>query len=207
MANWYERTILPRLLTCACSAKPIQKQRAKVVPLARGRVLELGIGGGANLAFYDPTTVWSVAGVDPSAELRAKAQAAPRPDGLSVEVRDGTAEALPYGAGTFDDVVCTFTLCSVRDPAAALAEVRRVLRPGGRLLVCEHGLAPDTEVATWQRRIEPIYRPIAGGCHLTRPVRSTLERAGFSAEDWSTMYLPGTPRILGWNEWGVLTPA
>jgi len=205
MPNWYERHILPRLIGCVCCAPPIQKQRAKVVPLARGRVLELGIGGGANLAFYDPTTVWSVHGVDPSAELRARAMAAPRPDGLSVEVLDGTAERLPFEDARFDDVVCTFTLCSVRDPAAALAEARRVLRPNGRLIICEHGLAPDADVATWQRRIEPIYRPIAGGCHLTRPVRSVVERAGFAVDDWSTMYLPGTPRIMGWNEWGVLS--
>ena len=196
MANWYERHLLPRLLCCACSSPPIAKQRAKVVPLASGDVLELGIGGGLNLAFYDVAKVTVVHGVDPSLELRARAVAAPRPEGLSVEVRDGTAEALPYDAGRFDDVVCTFTLCSVRDPAAALAEARRVLKPGGRLLVCEHGLAPDPGVATWQRRIEPIYRPIAGGCHLTRPVRGMLEHAGFGLAGWSTMYLPGTPKVI-----------
>ena len=203
MASWYDRHILPRVLCAGCGAKPIAKQREKVVPLARGRVLELGIGGGLNLPFYDATRVWSVAGVDPSPELRARAAAAPRPPGLSVEVREGAAESLPYADATFDDVVCTFTLCSVQDPAAALAEVKRVLRPGGRLLVCEHGLAPDGAVQRWQRRVEPVWRRIAGGCRLTRSVPDMLTGAGFSFKEWSTMYLPGTPRIAGWNEWGV----
>jgi SAM-dependent methyltransferase len=207
MPNWYERHVLPRLIGCACGAKPIMKQRAKVVPRAQGRVLELGIGGGLNLAFYDPAQVTAVFGVDPSPELRERAQAAPRRDGLQVEVREGTAEALPFEDASFDDVVCTFTLCSVRDPAAALAEARRVLKLGGRLLVCEHGLAPEPDVAKWQRRFEPVQKAIAGGCHLTRPVRGGLERAGFAVEDWATVYLPGTPRILGWNEWGAARPA
>lgn len=206
MAGWYERRVLPALIGCACGAKPIMKQRAKVVPRAEGRVLELGVGGGLNLAFYDPAKVSSVSGVDPSPELRARAAAAPRADGLTVDLRPGTAEALPFDDESFDVVVCTFTLCSVQDPAAALAEARRVLKPGGRLLVCEHGLAPDPGVARWQRRLEPLQKALAGGCHLTRPVRAGLESAGFAIEDWSTMYLPGTPRIMGWNEWGAARP-
>jgi ubiquinone/menaquinone biosynthesis C-methylase UbiE len=207
MAGWYDRHVLPKVICAACASKPITKQREKIVPLARGRVLELGIGGGLNLRHYDPTVVWSVAGVDPSPELRARAAAAPRPEGLNVDVREGTAEALPFPDATFDDVVCTFTLCSVRDPAASLAEVRRVLRRGGRLLVCEHGLAPDGGVQQWQRRIEPVWKRIAGGCHLTRPVTGMLASAGFRTTAWSTMYLPSTPRIAGWNEWGVAEAA
>jgi ubiquinone/menaquinone biosynthesis C-methylase UbiE len=202
MTSFYDRHIMPRLIGCACSTKPIMKQRAKVVPLATGRVLELGIGGGLNLGFYNPSTVESVSGVDPSAELRRRAEHADRPAGLTVEVRDGTAEALPFEDRSFDTVDCTYTLCSVQDPIRSLQEARRVLKPGGRLLFCEHGLAPDLPVAIWQRRIEPVWKRIAGGCHLTRPVALNLERAGFRLDKLDSMYLPGTPRIAGWNEWG-----
>ncbi|MBA4013323.1 MAG: SAM-dependent methyltransferase [Phenylobacterium sp.] len=206
MASFYERRILPKLLTCACASPPMMKQRAKIVPLAEGRVLEFGVGMGLNLALYDADKVASVAGVDPAAELRAQAMAAPRDPRLEVTIADGTAEALPFADGEFDTVVCTFTLCSVHTPAAALAQARRVLKPGGRLLYCEHGLAPDPDVAKWQRRIEPLWKRLAGGCHLTRPVTRAIADAGFRIERSQTMYLPGTPRIAGWNEWGAATP-
>ncbi|MDO8378608.1 class I SAM-dependent methyltransferase [Phenylobacterium sp.] len=207
MTSFYDRKILPRLLTCACTSPPMMKQRAKIVPLASGKVLELGIGMGLNLAFYDPAKVSAVVGVDPSPELRALAQAAPRPEGLKVEVDKGTAEALPFESGSFDTVVCTFTLCSVHNPAAALAEARRVLKPGGRFLFCEHGLAPDADVAKWQRFWDPLWSRMAGGCHLTRPVASAIAAAGLKLQGVETMYVPGTPRIAGWNEWGTAVAA
>jgi len=203
MASLYDRFILPRLLKCSCSAPPVMKQRAKVVPQAEGRVLELGIGMGLNLGFYDADKVASVTGVDPSPELRAIAQAAPRDPRLAVTVEDGTAEALPFEDAGFDCVVCTFTLCSVQTPARALAEARRVLKPGGRFLYCEHGLSPDPGVAKWQRRVEPVWKAIAGGCHLTRPVTAAIEAAGFKVTRRDSMYLPGAPRIAGWVEWGA----
>lgn len=202
MTSFWDRHVMPRLIGCACASKPIMKQRVKVVPKAAGKVLELGIGGGLNLRFYDPARVESVFGVDPSAELRARAGAAERPEGLAVDIREGTAEALPFDDAAFDCVVCTFTLCSVQSPSAALAEARRVLKPGGRFLYCEHGLAPDAGVATWQRRIEPAWKAIAGGCHLTRPVTAAVAAAGFQVAASESRYLPGTPRVLGWNEWG-----
>lgn len=202
MASFYERFILPRLLRCACSAPPIMKQRAKIVPQAEGRVLELGIGMGLNLGLYDAEKVESVTGVDPAPELRAIAEAAPRDPRLAVRVEAGTAESLPFEDASFDCVVCTFTLCSVQGPAQALAEARRVLKPGGRFLYCEHGLAPDPGVAKWQRRVEPVWKAIAGGCHLTRPVTAAIAGAGFAVTRSDSMYLPGTPRIAGWNEWG-----
>lgn len=207
MASLYDRFVLPRLLKCACSSPPVMKQRAKVVPHAEGRVLELGIGMGLNLALYDAGKVASVTGVDPAPELRAIAEAAPRDPRIGVKVEDGTAEALPFETGSFDCVVCTFTLCSVHTPAAALSEARRVLKPGGRFLYCEHGLAPDPDVVKWQRRIEPVWKRIAGGCHLTRPVTAAIAGAGFTVRRSDSMYLPRTPRFAGWSEWGEATPA
>ena len=202
MTSFYDRHIMPRLIGCACASKPIMKQRVKVVPKAAGKVLELGIGGGLNLQFYDPAKVESVSGVDPSAELRAVAMQAERPEGLKVEIQKGTAEALPFETASFDCVVCTFTLCSVQSPRDALAEAKRVLKPGGRFLYCEHGLAPDAGVARWQGRLEPMWKAIAGGCHLTRPVTASVADAGFTVTSSEQMYLPGTPRVLGWSECG-----
>jgi SAM-dependent methyltransferase len=205
VTSFYDRFVLPKLLGLACSSPPIMKQRNKVVPKAEGRVLELGIGMGLNLAFYDTAKVREVVGVDPSAELRAVALAAPRPQGLAVSIEDGTAEALPFDDKSFDTVVCTFTLCSVCSPREALAEARRVLKPQGTLLYCEHGLAPDPGVAKRQRRIEPVWKRLAGGCHLTRPVASAVAAAGFKLGRVETMYVPRTPRVFGWNEWGAAT--
>jgi len=203
MTSFYDRHIMPRLIGCACAAGPIMKQRAKVVPKAEGRVLELGVGGGLNLAFYDPAKVSSVTGVDPSVELRTLANAAPRADGLAVEILDGVGEALPFEAGSFDTVVCTFTLCTVHTPEATLAEARRVLKPGGTFLFCEHGAAPDAGVSRWQGRVEPVWKRLAGGCHLTRPIAASVAKAGFALDWTESMYLPNTPRIFGWNEWGA----
>lgn len=202
MPSFYQRRILPKLLTCACSSPPVMKQRAKIVPLAAGKVLELGVGMGLNLSYYDGDKVESVTGVDPAPELRALAMAAPRDPRFELSVRDGTAEALPFEDASFDCVVCTFTLCSVQTPPKALAEARRVLKPGGRFLYCEHGLAPDAGVARWQRRIEPVWKAIAGGCHLTRPITTAVEAAGFKVGRRDSMYIPGTPRFAGWSEWG-----
>ena len=203
----YDRYVLPRLLNCVCAANPIMHQRRKVVPEARGRVLELGMGGGLNLPFYDPAKVESLTGLEPSEPMRRMADAKAAEVGLAVEMTAGHAEAMPFETGAFDTVLCTYTLCSVRNAAAVLAEARRVLQPSGRLLFCEHGLAPDANVVKWQRRIEPVWKHIAGGCHLTRPVTTAIEAAGFRLRTTSTMYLPNTPQWAGWNEWGAAAPA
>jgi len=203
MTSFYDRYVLPRFIGCACGAGIIAKQRARIVPRAEGRVLELGIGGGLNLAFYDPAKVTSVTGIDPSEGLRDVAMAAPRSPDLKVEILAGTAETLGFEDHSFDTVVCTFTLCSVQAPAAVLAQARRVLKPGGRFLFCEHGLAPDPKVARWQRGLEPFWTPLAGGCHLTRPVGATITAAGFAIDEGQAFYMPKTPRPLGWCELGV----
>lgn len=203
MNSFYERHILPHLIGCACGAPPIRGLRAQIVPQATGKVLELGVGGGLNLAFYDATQVSSVTGVDPSEALRAKAAAAPRSPGLRVEILAGVGEALPFEDASFDTAVCTFTLCSVESPEAMLLEARRVLRPHGRLLFSEHGLSPDIGVRRWQRRLEPFWTPLTGGCHLTRSAGALIAAAGFRLGDLDGKYLRGVPRLLGWSECGT----
>jgi ubiquinone/menaquinone biosynthesis methyltransferase len=167
MASFYERRILPKLLTCACASPPMMKQRTKIVPLATGRVLELGVGMGLNLALYDADKVSSVSGVDPAAALRAQAEAAPRDPRLSVKVEDGTAEDLPFEDHSFDCVVCTFTLCSVHTPRQALAEARRVLKPGGRFLCLEFSTVQVAALApiydAWSFKVLPrLGQAVAG---------------------------------------------
>lgn len=206
MRGWYDRRVLPELIGCACRSRAITRQRARLVPEADGEVLELGIGGGANLRFYDPGRVHTVQGVDPSPELRAKAETAPRPDGLRVRVEAGRAENLPFEDGRFDTAVATFTLCSVADPGRALKEVRRVLKPRGRLLFCEHGLAPERRIARWQHRLEPVWSAMAGGCRLTRDMPTEIGAAGYRFERLEQRYLRKAPKLAGWVSSGVARP-
>lgn len=207
MNGWWDRHIMPRLIGCACTQPAVMRDRAKVVPRASGDILELGCGGGTNLQFYDWSQVRSLSGVDPSPELLGRAQDALLRSGRSANFASGIAEALPFESSSFDSVVTTFTLCSVQDPTAALSEVRRVLRPGGRLIFLEHGKAPEPAAANWQNRIEPVWKHIAGGCHLTRPVTGAISDAGFVCDAPQGHYMKRTPKWLGWVEWGEATLA
>lgn len=198
--NWYERHVLPHLIDLACGIGPIGRQRQKVVPLARGRVLEIGMGTGRNIPYYDRSQVSQVVGVDPALRMHHLAEKRIRLAGLPVELIGLSAEKLPVPDASFDTVVCTYTLCTIPDPAAALAEMKRVLTPGGRLLFSEHGLAPDADVARWQARIEPIWKPLAGGCHLTRDIPLLLKDAGFQIQ-LESAYIPG-PKLLSYHHWG-----
>ena len=201
-ANWYERHVLPYLTDLACGVKPIRRQRRKVVPLARGRVLEIGIGTGLNLEHYDKARVEKIVGVDPALEMHRLAGKRIAKAGMPVELVGLSAEKIPFEAGTFDTVVVTYSLCTIPDPLAALGEMRRVLKPGGRLIFCEHGLAPDPSVRRWQERLTPLWSKVAGGCHLNRDIPALLKEAGFRSGDMQTMYLPG-PRPLTYNYWGT----
>lgn len=203
--GFWDRHVVPRLIGCACSQKPIMKRRAKVVPLAQGKVLELGAGGGINFQLYDPARVSTVQGVDPSPGLLKRAREAAHAEGIEFDIAEGVAENLPFDDDSFDTVLATFTLCSVQDQMQSLAEARRVLRPGGKMLFLEHGAAPDAKAAKWQRRIEPVWKPIAGGCHLTRPITSAIAQAGFRIVAQDQGYMPKTPRAFGWTEWGEAT--
>lgn len=203
LQNWYDRHVMPRLVTCACSQGQVMKRRSKVVPFASGDVFEIGCGGGLNQQFYDPAQITSYSGIDPHGGLLEGTRARAREKGWAVDIREGRGEAIPFAAGSFDTVVCTFTLCSVDDPALVMAEMRRVMKPGGRLLFLEHGRAPDPDVAKWQDRIEPVWKKLAGGCHLTRPIGSALRGAGFDVEPLGRGYMPKSPRIAAWTEWGI----
>jgi ubiquinone/menaquinone biosynthesis C-methylase UbiE len=185
-----------------CGAPPILKQRQKIVPHATGRVLEIGMGSGLNLQYYDPSKVDFVYGLEPSQGMRRKAQE--NLDASPVEVRwlDLPGEEVPLDDKSIDTVVLTYTLCTISDFRAALAQMRRVLKPSGNLLFCEHGEAPDESVRRWQARINPIWKKVAGGCNLNRPIPTCLEDAGFSIAKLETMYLPSTPKIAAYNYWG-----
>jgi SAM-dependent methyltransferase len=191
--GFYSRYILPRLIEKACSQPPFTELRGRYVPRARGRVLEIGIGTGHNLRHYGPE-VTSVTGVDPAAELTATAKARARALHCPVDVLEISGESIPADSASFDTVLCTWTLCSIPDVARALVEMRRVLAPEGRFIFVEHGRAPDPAVVRWQERIEPLWKRIGGGCHLSRPIPRLIEDAGFVLERLDTGHVPG-PRI------------
>jgi ubiquinone/menaquinone biosynthesis C-methylase UbiE len=205
--SFYDKYILPSFLNCACGSKPILYQRGKVVPLAEGLVLEVGIGSGLNIPFYDAGKVEKVIGLDPSPELNEMAEKVvsktAAENGLKVEIILGGAEAMPFPDDYFDSVVITYTLCTIPDAASANLEIRRVLKPGGKLIFCEHGLAPDAGVAKWQGRIDPFWGKLAGGCHLNRDIPELIASAGFRFKTLDQMYLPSTPKFAGYNYWGV----
>lgn len=199
--GWYERHLLPYLIDFACGIKPVRRQRRKVVPRAHGRVLEIGIGTGLNLEHYDKARLEKLVGLDPGVEMHRLARKRMDQAGLEVELVSLSAEQIPFEAASFDTVLVTYTLCTIPDPLAALREMRRVLKPGGELIFCEHGKAPDASVRRWQDRLTPAWSKLAGGCHLNRDIPALLAEAGFRCDDLETMYLPG-PRPLTFNYWG-----
>ena len=204
--GFYDRVVLPRFLNCACGTKPIAKQREKVVPRAEGTVLEIGIGTGLNLPYYDASRVERVIGLDPSEECWRMAGDKAKDLPFDVEFIGLPGEEIPLDENSVDTVLVTYSLCTIPDPVTALKGMGRVLRPGGRLIFCEHGEAPDDSVRRWQARVNPLWRKIAGGCNLNRPIPGLLGEGGFEVDDLEQMYLPGTPRIAGYNFWGSAAP-
>ena len=204
--GFWSRHIAPGLVDFACGAKPIAYQRRKIIPKASGVVLEIGAGGGRNFALYDRTKVTHLIALEPEAAMirRGRARA---PEGLSIEWLERGAEAAGLAPASLDTIVTTYTLCTIPDACRALGALRPALKPEGQLLFCEHGLAPDPAVVRWQKRIEPVWRPIAGGCHLTRDVEAMLASAGWRIDSAERMYLPGTPGWAGYNVWGSARPA
>ncbi len=202
--SFYAERILPRLLILACGVRPVTKQREKIVPRATGDVLEIGFGGGANLPFYDRDAVRHVWGLEPSEGMRRLAQRPISESDLDVELIDLPGEEIPLDDNSVDTVLVTYTLCTIADTATALAGMRRALKPGGQLLFCEHGRAPDKDVCKWQDRCDPTWQKVAGGCSMKKDIPKILAAAGFRVEDDNRMYIPGI-KALSYNYWGAAT--
>ena len=201
----YKKYILPRVVHYTCGHKPLMKQREKVVPLAEGKVLEIGIGSGLNLPFYSAEQVQHVWGLDPSPEMLALARKNLDTVEFAVEFIEASAEEIPLDDEIVDTVLVTYTLCTVPQTLLALGEIHRVLRRQGKLIFCEHGEAPDVKVKLWQDRLNPLWKGISGGCNLNRPIPSLLKEAGFKIQGMESRYLPGW-KPASFNYWGTASP-
>jgi ubiquinone/menaquinone biosynthesis C-methylase UbiE len=202
--GFYKDRILPYLIHHAMRQKDLAAYRSRVVPAAEGRVLEIGVGSGLNLPFYS-AKVRHVIGLDPSPKLLSMARQAARPAMAPAEFVEGSAEAIPLEDRSVDTVVTTWTLCSIPDAPRSLREMRRVLKPGGRLLFVEHGRAPDASVRWWQDHLNPAWKRIGGGCHLNRAIKTLIEGAGFQFERIETGYMRG-PRPMSFMYEGSARP-
>lgn len=200
--GFYKNHILPKLTHWVCSQRDITRQRKKIVPLATGRILEVGIGSGLNLPFYDPAKVDHLWGLDPSRQLGKIAQQRAAEMPFDVDFIGLSGEEIPLEKNSLDTVLVTYTLCSIPDVHRALKEMSRVLRPNGRLIFCEHGKAPDDIVQKWQQRMNPIWTKISGGCNLNRPIPSLIEESGFKIQTLDTRY--NSPlKIASYNYLGI----
>ena len=198
----YDKYVLPKFLNCACGSKPVEYQRKKVVPNAEGIVLEVGIGSGLNLPFYDNSKVTQIWGLDPSEELSSMAKETAKNLNLDVKFISSGAEEIPLPDNYFDTALVTYTMCTIPEVIRANIEIKRVLKDTGKLIFCEHGIAPDVNIVKWQSRIDPIWGKLAGGCHLNRDIPSILEDSGYKIIELDQMYLPSTPKVAGYNYWG-----
>jgi ubiquinone/menaquinone biosynthesis C-methylase UbiE len=202
--TFYNDHVLPHVINLAMRNRELRPYRERVISHAEGRVLEVGCGSGLNLPFYG-TRVQEIVGLEPSARLTAMARRAVERSRASVRFIEGSAEVIPIESGSIDTVVTTWTLCSIADPARALAEMRRVLKPAGQLLFVEHGLAPESNVRQWQHRLTPVWKKIGGGCHLDRPIGALIEGAGFGIRQLETGYMKG-PKPMTFMYEGRATP-
>jgi len=188
--NFYDDRILPVLIDLSMRNKQLRPYRERIAGDAEGCVLEVGIGSGLNLPFYG-RKVKRLLGLEPSPRLLSRARQKTRELPYTAELMEGSAEALRLEDRSIDTVVMTWTLCTIPDAPLALNEIRRVLKPGGKLLFVEHGRAPDAGVRRWQDRLTPLWKKIGGGCHLNRPIAKLIEGAGFAIDRLETGYIPG----------------
>ena len=204
--GFYDKHLLPKVVHFACGQNPPMKQREKIIPLAEGLVLEIGIGSGLNIPYYDSSRVDHLWGIDPSREMWAIAKKNAKDHHLDAEFIESGAESIPLDDNAADTVVMTYTMCTIPDVHSALQDIRRVLKPGGKLLFCEHGEAPDENVRRWQRRMNPLWNKLGGGCNLNRPIPRFLEESGFISSDMESMYIPGWKPAC-FNYWGTASCA
>lgn len=200
--SFYHHYIFPRMLDVAMSSRLLHEPRDRTLAPARGRILEIGFGTGRNLAHYPPN-VQQIEAIDPDFDLDRLSMPRIARSAIAVDFHHLDAAHLPFEEHSFDTVVSTFTLCSIPDIVHALSEIRRVLKPGGQFLFLEHGLSPDPRVARWQQRLNETWKPLAGGCHLNRPVRPMIKDAGLSLDRVDQYYLRRVPRFLGYLSEGI----
>ena len=197
--------MLPKVINWACKQKPTIRQREKVIPLASGRILEIGIGSGLNLPFYDSAKVQHLTAIDPSEELWKENITNTDELGFGFQFIKAIAEDIPEENNSFDSAVITYALCSIPDTDKALAEIRRVLKANGTLIFCEHGVAPESSVKKWQNALNPLWKRLGGGCNLNRDIPSIIENNGFAMSKIDTMYIPGW-KPASYNYWGTAKP-
>lgn len=198
----YKKYLLPKIIHWTCGQNPTMRQREKIIPLAYGKVLEVGIGTGLNLGYYNSSNIDHLMGLDPSVENWKINKLNAESLGLDLSFVQASAEEIPTDNNEFDSAVITYTLCSIKDPVVSLQEIRRVLKPGGQLIFCEHGIAPDRKVEKWQHTVNPFWRIISGGCNLNRNIPEMLNEGGFKIRKLDTMYLPGW-KLGSFNYWGT----
>ena len=203
--GFYAERILPRMIDIACGTKQTRPLRQRTCEGLHGEIVEIGFGSGHNVPFY-PAAVTAVAAVEPADAGWKLAHARVATSRIPIQRSGLDGQTLPFADDSFDDALSTWTLCTIPDVRAALGEMRRVLKPGGTLHFIEHGLAPDADVRRWQRRLEPMQKRFVGGCHLTRPIVTLLENAGFTITDLDVFYEEGAPKFLGADSRGVAVP-
>jgi len=199
--SFYKKYILPKAIDWACDKNPSRKQREKIIPLASGNVLEIGIGSGLNLPFYT-SKVKMLTAIDPSKELWKRTQSNTEKLPFLFKFIVASAEDIPENDHNFDTIVITYTLCTIPNLEKAFSEIKRVLKPSGKLLFCEHGKAPDEFVQKYQNFVNPVWKRIGGGCNLNRNIPALIEENGFTISKLETMYLPGW-KPASYNYWGI----
>lgn len=200
--GFYNKYILPKAINWACQQKSTMLQRQKLIPFAEGKVLEIGIGSGLNLPFYDKDKVSHLLAIDPSEEIWKKNKVDLQKLPFIFEFEKAFAEDIPADTNSFDTVILTYTLCSIKEANEALEEIKRVLKDSGKLLFCEHGKAPDKAVQKWQNRMNPLWKRIGGGCNLNKDIPVLIESNGFKIKKMETMYIPGW-KPASFNYWGA----
>ena len=200
--GFYNKYILPKIINAGCGTKPIRKQREKVLPLCKGIVLEIGCGSGLNFSFYEENNIDKLYALEPDKEMLRQAESVVKEVNFPITFLETGAEKIPLEDDSIDTALLTYTLCTIPDPLAALLEIRRVLKKGGKLVFCEHGMAPENNLKKMQNFINSFLPIFVGGCNLNRDIPSLIKDAGFLVDNLETMYLPKTPKWFGYNYWG-----